>query len=106
MKGGYKKLVAPTVRLHDTAFPKTQPELEKLGVRFGFAGTVTKDDGKKYHRYDVQVNAGNKIPTSWKRWRENHPKGTHDVVATVEVADGGCKDDVQAALDEIDDEID
>ncbi|OJD21353.1 hypothetical protein ACJ73_07309 [Blastomyces percursus] len=75
------------------------------GVRFDFAGSV-EEDGKKYNRFQVQVNAGNKISTSWKQWRESHAKGTHDKVATIKVLDNGTKDDVEAALDAVDEEID
>ena len=102
---GYKKLVRPSVALHGTAFPKTTADLESLGVRFDFAGTV-EENGKKFHRFQVQVNSGNKIPTSWKQWRQKHEKGTHGIVATVKVPDGGTKEDVQAALDAVDSEID
>ncbi|RMD39563.1 hypothetical protein DV735_g5567, partial [Chaetothyriales sp. CBS 134920] len=104
-KYGWKKLVNPTVDLHKTAFPKSPADLENLGVRFDFAGTILKD-GKKYHRFQVQVNAGNKIPKSWKEWRERNPKGTHGIVATVEIPDGGTKDDVQHALNQVNDQID
>jgi hypothetical protein len=102
---GYKKLVRPSVALHKTAFPKTAADLESLGVRFDFAGT-TEENGKKFHKFQVQVNAGNKIPTSWKQWRQKHEKGTHGIVATVKIPDGGTKEDVQAALDAVDSEID
>jgi hypothetical protein len=76
-----------------------------LGVRFDSAGTI-EEGGRKFHRFQVQVNAGNKIPSSWKQWRQNHEKGTHGIVATIKVPDGGTRDDVQAALDAVDDDID
>lgn len=60
---GYKKLVRPSVTLHKTAFPKTAADLESLGVRFDFVGTI-EENRKKFHRFQVQVNSGNKIPTS------------------------------------------
>lgn len=104
MQYGYKKLIRPTISLHGTAFPKTKPDLEKLGVRFDFAGTI-EEQGKKLHCFQVQVNAG-KIPTSWKQWRQKHEKGTHGIVATIKVPDNGTKDDVQAALDDVDEDID
>ena len=88
-----------------TAYPKTQPDLERLGVHFDFAGTI-EEDGKKFHRFQVQVNAGNKIPSSWKKWRETHPKGTHGIVVTIKVPDNGTKEDVEAALDAVDEEVD
>ncbi|KKK23234.1 hypothetical protein P175DRAFT_0472969 [Aspergillus ochraceoroseus IBT 24754] len=105
LQDGYKKLIRPTVPVHKTAFPKTTPELEKLGVRFDYAGTIEEDE-KKFHRFQVQVNSGNKIPTSWKQWRQKHKEGTHGNVATIKVPDGGTKEDVQAALDAVDKEID
>lgn len=104
LQDGYKKLVRPSVSIHKTAFPKTKPDLEKMGVRFDFAGTI-EDGGKKFHRFQVQVNSGNKIPISWKQWREKHEKGTHGIVATVRVPDGGSKEDVEAALNAVDKEI-
>lgn len=103
---GWKKLVKPTVQLHGTAFPKLQKDLEKIGIRFDFAGTVEKPDGSIWHRFQAQVNAGSKIPTSWKEWREGHARGTHANVATIEVPDQGSKDDVEAALKKVEDSID
>ena len=105
LQSGYKKLVRPSVALHKTAFPKTASEFESVGIRFDFAGSI-EEEGKKYHRFQVQVNSGNKIPTSWKQWRQKHERGTHGIVATVKIPDGGTKEDVQAALDAVDNEID
>lgn len=102
---GYQKLVRPSVALHKTAFPKTAADLESLGVRFDFAGTI-EENGKKFHKFQVQVNAGNRIPTSWKQWRQRHEKGTHGIVATVTIPDDGTKEDVRAALNAVDSEID
>lgn len=104
--GGWKKLVRPTVALHGTAFPKSQAELERIGVRFDFAGTIQKADGSKWHRFQAQVNAGNKIPTSWKQWRERHRRGTHSNIATIEVPDDGSKDDVLRALEQVESLVD
>lgn len=101
----YKKLVRPSIALRKTAFPRTAAELENLGVRFDFEDT-TEENGKKFHRFQVQVNAGNKIPTSWKQWRQKNEKGTYRIVATVKVPDDGTKEDFQAALDAVDSEID
>ncbi|KAF1823267.1 uncharacterized protein K489DRAFT_191184 [Dissoconium aciculare CBS 342.82] len=106
LQGGYKKLLNPTVGMHLTAFPKTARDLESLGVRFDYAGHVI-EDGKKFHRFQVQVNAGDKIPKSWKVWREKHSKGkgTHAIIATIKVPDSGTKDDVAQAFDDVQDEI-
>lgn len=82
----------PSIALRKTAFPRTAAELENLGVRFDFEDT-TEENGKKFHRFQVQVNAGNKIPTSWKQWRQKNEKGTYRIVATVKVPDDGTKED-------------
>lgn len=105
MKDGWKKLVRPTVALHKTAFPKTSKDNEKLGVRFDFAGTI-EESGNMFHRFQVQVCAGNKIPTSWKEWRQRHEKSTHGIVATIQIPDQGDKDDVEKAFDAVEDSID
>ena len=47
---GYKKLVRLSVALYGTAFPKTMVDLESLGVRFDFVGTV-EENGKKFYRF-------------------------------------------------------
>lgn len=94
----------PSISLHQTGFPKTQPDLDKLGSCFDFAGY--QEAGKKFHLFQVQVNAGNKIPTSWKEWRERHAKGTHGIVATIKVPDVCTNDDVAKALDDVEDDID
>lgn len=80
---GWQKLIRPTVSIHKTAFPKTQSDLEKLGLRFDYAGTI-EENGKKYHRFQVQVNAGGKIPMSWKDWRQRYAIGTDAIVTTLE----------------------
>ncbi|EKV18925.1 hypothetical protein PDIG_06400 [Penicillium digitatum PHI26] len=85
---GYKKLVRPSVALHKTAFPKTAADLESLGVRFDFAGTIEED------------------PNFLEAVETKTRKGTHGIVATVKIPDGGTKEDVQAALDAVDSEID
>jgi len=94
---GWKKLLNPTCEVHQTAFPKTNKDLEKLGIRFDFAGTI-EEGGRKYHRFQAQVNDGQKIPSGWKKWREDHEKGTHAIVATVVVPDSGTKEEVEDAL--------
>lgn len=94
---GWEKLAKVTVPLHGTAFPKSSADNEKFGVRFDFAGTVEREN-KIFNRFQVQVNAG-KIPTPWKEWRERNGKGTHGIVATVEVPQDATKDEVQEALE-------
>lgn len=64
-------------------FPKGQSDLEKMGFRSDFAGTIERS-GKNYHRFQVQVNAGGKIPMSWKDWRQRYAIGTDAIVTTLE----------------------
>ncbi|KAE8153611.1 hypothetical protein BDV25DRAFT_136730 [Aspergillus avenaceus] len=70
LQDGYKKLTRPTIPIDHTAFPQTKAELQRLGVRFDFAG-----------------------------------KQDTNFMEAVET-DNGTRDDVQAALDAADDEID
>ncbi|KAB8356451.1 hypothetical protein FH972_024034 [Carpinus fangiana] len=99
---GWKKLIRPTVPVHGTAWPKTQPELQKYGIRFDYAGKFEKLN-KTYHRFQAQVNAG-KIPASWEDWRKRNG-GTHAIVATIEVPEDGTADDVQEALEAVEDDL-
>jgi hypothetical protein len=46
----WKKLARPTVGRGKTTFPNSQKELQRLGVRFGYDGEVTRD-GTQYHEY-------------------------------------------------------
>jgi hypothetical protein len=39
----WKKLVDPTIGRGKTAWPKSQAELERIGVRFDYDGEVTED---------------------------------------------------------------
>ncbi|KAK9581697.1 hypothetical protein V6Z93_008900 [Aspergillus fumigatus] len=56
-----------------------------------YDGIVTKDDGKEYHKYQLQPNAG-KIPSTIKEWRDNNG-GTHAVIATMYIEKGSEPDD-------------
>lgn len=64
-------------------FPKGQSDLEKIGFRSDSAGTIERS-GKNYHRFQVQVNAGGKIPMSWKDWRQRYAIGTDAIVTPLE----------------------
>ncbi|KAL2360523.1 hypothetical protein RJZ56_006608 [Blastomyces dermatitidis] len=44
-----------------------------------FVGVITKDDGKEYHKFPLQLNTG-KMPSLIKQWRDND-RGTHSVMA-------------------------
>lgn len=61
-----------------------------MGILFDFAGTFERS-GKNYHRFQVQANAGGKIPMSWKDWRQRYAIGTDAIVTTLE-------DEVKEAL--------
>lgn len=55
--------------------------------------------GVDCHKYNLQPNAGNEMPSSIKRWREKNG-GTHAVMASVHVRKDGSKEDVEQALEE------
>ncbi|OOF98688.1 hypothetical protein ASPCADRAFT_204463 [Aspergillus carbonarius ITEM 5010] len=95
----WKKFTNPTAGPGKTAFPKGQAEQERLGVRWDYDGEVTDDDADVvYHKFQMQPNAG-KVPSTIKRWRENHG-GTHAVMATALVKKDGSKEDVEEGLKE------
>lgn len=94
----YTKFTHPKVSRGKTAFPSGQQLQKQLGVRYDYDGEVKKD-GVDCHKYNVQPNAGEDIPSSIKRWREDNG-GTHKVMATVYVKKDGTKDDVEKALEE------
>lgn len=93
----WKKFVDPTVSRGKTIWPKSQAELERIGVRFDYDGEVTQD-GVVYHKYQCQPNAG-KVPSSVREWREGNG-GTHAVMASFLIKKDGTKEDVQNAVDE------
>lgn len=95
----WKKLGKPTVSRGKTQWPKTASDLERQGVRFDYDGEIT-EDGQKYHKWQVQPNAG-KIPSSWREWRDKNG-GTHAVIGTVKVKDNATKDEVEEALNNLD----
>lgn len=51
--------------------PKTPADLLRYCVRWDYDGIVTKEDGKEYHKYQLQPNAGI-IPSSIKQWRDKN----------------------------------
>ncbi|CAK3787534.1 Hypothetical predicted protein [Lecanosticta acicola] len=73
----------------------THPK-KQMGVRYDYDGEVKKD-GVDCHKYNLQPNAGDDIPSSIKRWRKDNG-GTHEVMAVVYVKKDGTKDDVEKAL--------
>lgn len=94
----YTKFTQPKVSRGKTAFPSGTQLQKQLGVRYDYDGEVKKD-GVECHKYNLQPNAGDDIPSSIKRWRQKNG-GTHKVMATVYVKKDGTKDDVEKALDE------
>ncbi|CAI7674924.1 unnamed protein product [Penicillium palitans] len=81
--GDLKKFFNPTADRGKTVWPKTQADLLRYGVRWDYDGIVKKDDGKEYHKYQLQPNAV---------WRENNG-GTHAVMATMYIEKGTDPDD-------------
>ena len=94
----WKKFTSPTVIRGKTVFPKTEADKEKLGVRWDYDGEIKGSDGATYHKFQMQPNAGAKIPTAIKQWREKNG-GTHAVMANVLVKKDGTKEDVQTSLE-------
>lgn len=94
----YTKFTQPKVSRGKTAFPSGTQLQKQLGVRYDYDGEVKKD-GVDCHKFQVQPNAGDDIPSSIKRWRQDNG-GTHQVMAVVYVKKNGTKEDVEAALNE------
>ncbi|KAJ7222079.1 hypothetical protein B0H12DRAFT_1031316, partial [Mycena haematopus] len=100
-QNGWKKLAYPSVARGATAIPRSPTAVARIGLRLDYDNYVEKGvDKVKWHRYKLQVNAGDTIPNAFKKWRDSQTKGTHAVMATVEIRDGADKDEVEAALKE------
>ncbi|EPQ52397.1 hypothetical protein GLOTRDRAFT_95982 [Gloeophyllum trabeum ATCC 11539] len=95
---GWQKLANPSVARGKTAFPKKAADVQRLGVRFDYDGEVTRDD-VDYHKFQMQPNAGDGIPSIIKRWREANG-GTHAVMAVVYVKKDATKEEVKEALEQ------
>lgn len=93
---GWKKLTNPTVGRGQTAFPKKPADQQRLGIRFEYDGEITVD-GIECHKYQMQPNAGDDIPSTVKAWR-NANGGTHAVMADVFIPKDGTKEDVAEAI--------
>lgn len=96
---GWKKLSAPTVKRGNTALPRNPSAVERIGLRLDYDDTVEKD-GNTYHKFKLQVNAGNKIPSSFKQWRDAQSRGTHSIMAKVMIKDGATKEEIETVLKE------
>lgn len=88
------KFANPSAARGKTAFPKTQAEQERYGIRFDY-DTLVKQDGQEYHTFKMQPNQG-KIPSSIKNWRDKN--GTDAVMATVWVKKDATMEEVEKAL--------
>lgn len=96
MKGNqWRKFANPPAARGKTAFPKRPADQEKFGIRFDYDREVTQDDGRVFHMFKMQPNAG-KILRSIKAWRDK--KGTDAVMATALVKKGANRKEVEAAL--------
>ncbi|KAF9493684.1 hypothetical protein BDN71DRAFT_1067110 [Pleurotus eryngii] len=78
----WKKFVNPTVTRGSTAWPRESHEQEKYGVRYDYDGEQ-EIGGTMYHKFQMQANARNKIPSTVRNWRSKAEHGTHDVMANV-----------------------
>lgn len=81
-----RKFFSPTAARGKTVWPKSPADMLRYGVRWDYDGVITKDDGKEYHKFQLQPNAG-KIPTSIKQWCDKHG-GTHSVMTTLYILKG------------------
>lgn len=80
------KFFNPTVGRGNTVWPKNPADLLRYGLRWDYDGVITRDDGKDYHRFQLQPNAG-KIPSTIKEWRDKNG-GTHAVITTMYIEKG------------------
>jgi hypothetical protein len=100
-QNSWKKLSNPSVPRGVTAVPRSPTAVARIGLRLDYDNYVEKGvDKVKWHRYKLQVNAGDTIPNAFKNWRDSQTKGTHAVMATIEIRDGADKDEIEAALKE------
>lgn len=76
-----KKFFFLTASRGKTVWPKTSAcRLVALWSTMGLRRYCDKEDGKGYHKYQLQPNTG-KIPSSIKQWRDKNG-GTHAVMTT------------------------
>lgn len=95
VQAAWKKLVDPKVERGRTAWPKSQADLLKYGIRLDYDGVVTKD-GREYHKYQCQPNAG-KVDSSIRDWRDKNG-GTHAVITSFLIKKKGSAKDVDDAV--------
>ncbi|KAL5486271.1 hypothetical protein ACEPAI_7317 [Sanghuangporus weigelae] len=98
---GWQKLSRPSVPRGATAVPRSSTAAARIGLRLDYDNYIEKGDDKvKWHQFKLQVNAGDMIPNAFKNWREKQTKGTHAVMAKVEIREGADKDEIEAVLTE------
>lgn len=94
--GAWGKFSAPKVSRGRTVFPLGQRNQVRLGIRFDYDSTVTRD-GVLYHKFQVQPNAGD-VSSSIMDWRQKNG-GTHAVMAVMYVRDGAPPAEVAATIE-------
>jgi hypothetical protein len=88
---GSQQYFQPSSRLKEVLSTKCSPKQDGLaqkrcyflryGVRWDYDGVVQLSDGKEYHKFQLQPNAG-EIPLTIKRWREKNG-GIHAVIGSM-----------------------
>lgn len=98
---GAAKLSNPSVTRGATAVPRDPSLAAKVGIRLDYDNwqeLAVGPDIFKYHRYQLQVNAGDSIPHAFKAWRDKQKRGTHAVMAVVLIKEGASREEVFDAL--------
>lgn len=99
----WTKLSNPSVCRGATAVPRNPSAVVRIGLRLDYDQSIERGEGKEkvmWHRYKLQVNAGDSVPLAFKAWKKKQGSGTHAVMATVEIRDGAGKDEIEATLKE------
>lgn len=92
----WKKLVNPTVSRGRTAWPKSQADQLRYGIRLDYDGEITVDN-VDYHRFAVQPNGG-AVPHHVQKWIEKNGGSTHAVITNVLIKKGGTEEDVEEEI--------
>ena len=85
---GWQKLSRPSVTCGATAVPRNPSAVARIGLRLDYDNSFERGEGEEkvqWHRFKLQVNAGDTIPNAFKAWRNKQKRGTHAVMATVEI---------------------
>lgn len=92
------KLTSLTVHRGLTALPTKSIDEQSYGLRADFDGEMVCN-GVKYNKFEIQPNAGSKIPSAVEQWRDKNG-GTHAKIGSIYVKDGGTQEDVKHAFEE------